>query len=801
MKTQLLSTLQTLKSVRSRSKGTKYDSLLSMAMDLPVENASCKATDDGENEFTNGFCNNQGETVEAKQSSNVNSSPPQWPLRHNNDNESPERHNLYSCNGFPQAKKPRYTYKGRISRIPSRYLDTDSDSGDGSVRKDGQNRLKIKRHRRIRKLPCNTSKLLANGFKQREDGLLLPLKEFEVDTITDEQECFANVEYPDVFENTSPISNDKISHVAHETLDGNETHQNPGLSNKIMRSETSQTVAVASEAIGVDNFISKSKQKAQHSLTSSCCCVDISSKNNASPCFESLMESRKQSTTETHHVDDQSLETFSTVHLNRTCKRKSLQAEDSSATETVVSSIEISKHCQVSCATHNGSKKCNNCVENSEYESSGKKTSGNPKKKRLVKTARRSSDQPALQEGLNNSQCNLLDPQTEGLKCLKDLKMRKVFAKKLKQKQLRRSEKPEKNDVLKRNWKNGVICKVKQRVFGKLDVGKMGKKSSKVNRSFNKVTKIKAAGVTRPSQPSQDLDRVLGMRQNSTAVYEFLVQWKNGTSCWVSSDDIVTNKHNHHLREYLVESEQDVSVVNRVPFQAYCCDSLSLKECKNTPKSKKALRKMLCVDEKVEKSVCSSPVISVKKQQHDVAVKYEQDICYVTINRETCKRKKTCLKIMADFITALEDAATSNCEAVVVHGLQSDVLCGLKLDDMSKTGVEKENIILSQARYYVTFALCHYCLSNVISELNIVIQSLQFHAAYFVLVFHLNLTGKCFTNLKVALHQAQSLFNNFLLRYATFLVVNLLKLKRIIKIQTLVINMENKVSKFNFLVF
>ena len=728
MKTQLLSTLQTLKSVHRRSKATKYDSLLSNTMDLPVENAFCNAGDDVENEFTNGSCSNQGETFEAKQSGNVNSSPQQWPFRHNNDNDSPERRNSYSCNGFPQARKQRYTYKGRISRIPSRYLDTDSDSGDGSVRKDGQSRLKIKRNRRMtRKLPCSTDKLLANGFKQREDAFVLSVKDLEVGAIADEHECFASVDYPDVFENTSPISNGKISHVAHETLDGNEEHQNHHLSNNVMCSETSQALAASSEDVGVDNFVSKSKQKAQHSLTSSCCCcVDISSKNNASVCFEC---SGEENTAETHHRNEQSLETFSATRSHTPCKRKSLLQEDSSATQTV-SPIGILKDSEVSCAIHNGNKKCNNCVKNNEYESCAKISSGIrnkfPKKKRLVKSTNRSSDELALNDSVKNSGYNLLLPRTEGLKDLKDLKMRKAFAKKLKQKQLRRSEKTEKNDVLKRNRKNGFICKVKEKVLGKLDVGKMVKKTNKVNRNCNKGTKIKAAGAKQPSQNSQDLDRVLGMRQSATAVYEFLVQWQNGTSCWVSSEDVVADKHNHYLREYLVENEQDVSVVNRVPFQAYCCDSLSLKECRNVPKSKRALRKMLCVEGKVEKTVCKPPVTSPKKQQNDVAVEYEENICYVTINRETCKRKNTCLKIMKDLITALEDAATSNCEAVVVHGLQSEVLCGLKLDDMSKTGVEKENLMLSQARYYAT------CLPLVILPFAIYLNCNQSNALFYV---------------------------------------------------------------------
>ena len=80
---------------------------------------------------------------------------------------------------------------------------------------------------------------------------------------------------------------------------------------------------------------------------------------------------------------------------------------------------------------------------------------------------------------------------------------------------------------------------------------------------------------------------------------------------------------------------------------------------------------------------------------------FGQTVIAINFQKEISFKVNTCLKIMADLITALEDAATSDCQAVVLCGLQSDVLCGLKLADMCKTGVEKENGILSQARYFI----------------------------------------------------------------------------------------------------
>ena len=708
----------------------KNDSFLGIAMDLPEENASCNGNDDGENEFTNGSSSNQGDAVEAKQRGNVNSSPSQWPLRHNNHNESLERHNSYSCNGFRQAKKPRYTYTGRISRIPSRYLDTDSDSGDGSVRKDAFNRLKVKRSRRRRKLPSSNNKLLANGFK--EDALLLSVTDFEVDAITEnlgEQECLANVEYSDVFEDTSPISKYKISRSNHETLDKNNSHPNTSLGNEMICSEFYQDNAVSGKAIITANSRSKPKQTVEHSFTSSGCCVDILCKNNSMPRLESLMESSKETTTKLQYVNEQKHENCSTRLSNLPCECKNLHEAsnggDSSTRQTVVSPKPILKDCQVSCAIHNDinttpsveRESCKKCEEfgvdssliwseniqngeDTEFELSGKLAgdigSKLLKKKRVAKSAKKSSKKLTLKEKLKDSDLGTVATEAGGFKCMKDFKMRKALANKLKQKQLRRNEKTDQNDILKRTRKNGVICNLKQKA--KVNVGKMERQTNKVNRKVNKVSKMK--DISKPSQHSEELDRVLGMRQSPSGIYEFLVEWRNGTSCWVSSDDIVMDKHNYYLREYLAESEQDVSVVNRVPFQAYCCDSLSLKECEPGLKSKKALRKMLCVETSVAKTVCK-PVAVCAKQKDDVSVEYEEEYCYIKLTRETCKRKNTCLKIMADLITALEDAATSDCQAVVLCGLQSDVLCGLKLADMCKTGVEKENGILSQARYFI----------------------------------------------------------------------------------------------------
>ena len=234
-----------------------------------------------------------------------------------------------------------------------------------------------------------------------------------------------------------------------------------------------------------------------------------------------------------------------------------------------------------------------------------------------------------------------------------------------------------------------MIGKLKRKPVEK--VKKAMKLQKKVDANANNRKDVQSVNQINTSFSPQELDRVLGMRRNPVGVYEFLVQWTNGTSCWVSSDQIVSNKHNCILREYLVENEQDVSVINRIPFQAYCCDSLSLKECKPEVKTKNVETMLL------GKSCLTS--CKMPKLRKEVTTENYGDHCYITVNRESCKRKLTCVKIITELITALEDASVSECQLVIIKGIGSKVFGGLNLDIVCKASVEeKGNVMLSKMR-------------------------------------------------------------------------------------------------------
>ena len=185
----------------------KNDSILTTRMDLPEGNVLHTNDVDGEKEFidrssyTNDF---------EEETDNVNTPAMEWSVRHNNETERFP----FTCNGFRRAKAPRYTCTGRITRVPSRYLDTDSDSSDGSKRKAAVSpcRLKVKRRR---KSSSTNNKLLVNGYKERDS---FSLENINSDRIVhqDKMDSLANVDYSEVFEGASPVSNDKIPTSTHE---------------------------------------------------------------------------------------------------------------------------------------------------------------------------------------------------------------------------------------------------------------------------------------------------------------------------------------------------------------------------------------------------------------------------------------------------------------------------------------------------------------------------------------------------------------------------------------------------------
>ena len=685
-------------------------------MDSPEHNVLYNDDINGQEEFNEGSSYRENLGEDAKPSDNVNTTALEWPLRHNNDSETI----AFSFNGFRRAKKPRYTYAGRISRVPSRYLDSDSDSSEGSARKAVVSRMKVKRRRKHPR----SNKLQVNGFREHNDKFSL-LADVHPDRIIydlneEKKDSLANFEYPEVFEEVSPTSEDTVSDVRQDK----QTKRFFQVTNKL-----NETIKDRGSLTNVKiNGILKSKcgsvfevdsKTTPECLKSTASCVDISTENKGQPRFDSPTLLTERSSTEPSCDERTSGKGDSKQctqgHLKRdiadSCNEACFNEScDSSTKATFVSSVQISKQREVSCASlvsndHEGSfHKGSTCLETAAISSfnnflPSEIVHGEEAEKELDLVKEAIVSKAYLEKAESFPTKQLVDEQnietqrkagnsefkSTGLNCFRNFKMRKIYVNKLNQKQPRRADRTNGNSGLK---KQGLIVQLKRRSVDK--VKKAVKLQKKINKlKVNHTKDVQNVKVVKTSPNCQELDRVLGMRRNPQGVYEFLVQWTNGTSCWVSSDQVVTNKHNCILREYLVENNQDISVINRIPFQAYCCDSLSLKECKPTIKPKK-VKKMLLAK--------ACPKIGISSEKKEVIVENDGDLCYITLTKETCKRKLTCMRIITEFIAALEDASVSDCQMVVIRGMGSKVFGGLNLEIVCN-GEEKGNSNLSKARY------------------------------------------------------------------------------------------------------
>ena len=680
-------------------------------MDVPEENVSHNNDINSLKEFKDS--SNYIEPIEENYvRDNVNTAL-EWPLRHNNDTESL----AFSFNGFKSIKKPRYTYAGRISRVPSRYLDSDSDSSDGSARKEIVSRLKVKRRR---KLSSTNKKSLANGFKEHDEKFSLKLN---ADTIIcnleeKERESLTNLGCSEVLEDISPISEDTISHITYGTQARKFFPADNTPSEALSDCEGFFEVKLNGILDSNDDSVSKLGLKND----SLCCleatrgCVDISTENKGSPRFSSRMLSPDQSLTENYCDKEPSdgckgeegLEDLSTKDVSHTKCKRALETCDSPTMDTFVSSIQISKQRKVSCASlvsNDSDVSCRKGSDNIGCLESAETSSANGRSVSEFELVKERVCQPDTgvdlvkeddvlseaclekseiltnkipkEEATSEKKGDDCGFKPKGLNCFNNFSMKRKYY---------RRTAVNSNSGLKNHT---VIGKLKRKPVEK--VKKAMKLQKKVDANANNRKDVQSVNQINTSFSPQELDRVLGMRRNPVGVYEFLVQWTNGTSCWVSSDQIVSNKHNCILREYLVENEQDVSVINRIPFQAYCFDSLSLKECKPEVKTKNVETMLL------GKSCLTS--CKMPKLRKEVTTENYGDHCYITVNRESCKRKLTCVKIITELITALEDASVSECQLVIIKGIGSKVFGGLNLDIVCKASVEeKGNVMLSKMR-------------------------------------------------------------------------------------------------------
>ncbi|XP_068681503.1 uncharacterized protein [Montipora foliosa] len=197
-------------------------------------------------------------------------------------------------------------------------------------------------------------------------------------------------------------------------------------------------------------------------------------------------------------------------------------------------------------------------------------------------------------------------------------------------------------------------------------------------------------------------DKVLGMRRNVSGTYEYLVQWKDGTSSWAPSNELVD--YEMDLKCFLGHELQETTVVNRLPYCAYWHDDLILHHS-NQAKIDRLLstddanfQMESTPDESNSQSIDAPVDESHFSDRHylckEVSVQKLDDCAHVIISRTSSKRQKINQRILDAVTLAMEEAAIDESKFVVLSGLGDESFCGVDLKDLLHIPCEKE------ARHY-----------------------------------------------------------------------------------------------------
>lgn len=188
-------------------------------------------------------------------------------------------------------------------------------------------------------------------------------------------------------------------------------------------------------------------------------------------------------------------------------------------------------------------------------------------------------------------------------------------------------------------------------------------------------------------------DRILGMRRNVSGMYEYLVQWKDGTSSWAPSNELAD--YELDFKCFLGHECQEVTVVNRLSYHAYWKDDLI--ECHSNQSEIDRLVStndvpLVQVNLKEEDNVHADESEPCEKRVicKEVSVQKLDDCLHVTIGRSSSKRRKINQRIVDSLTLVMEDAATDESEFVVISGLGDETFCGVDLKDLTRVPCEEE---------------------------------------------------------------------------------------------------------------
>ena len=189
-------------------------------------------------------------------------------------------------------------------------------------------------------------------------------------------------------------------------------------------------------------------------------------------------------------------------------------------------------------------------------------------------------------------------------------------------------------------------------------------------------------------------DRILGMRRNLSGTYEYLVQWKDGTSSWAPSDEL--SDYELDFKCFLGHDYQDMTVVNRLAYKAYWKEDL-IKYHRNQCE----IDRLVATDDVHSGQVGSGEHYldgqiddsdPCQKQYicKEVSVQKLHDCVHVAISRSSSKRSKINQRIVDSLTLVMEDAAVDESQFVIISGLGEETFCGVNLKDLTQVPCEEE---------------------------------------------------------------------------------------------------------------
>lgn len=668
-----------------------------------------------------------------------------WPPENQPQNDGKKRTVL---NGFRKIKAGIVTHGGRTSKLPARYLETDSESegtlkqkrirsrkddletsGERSIICKSTSKRKICKNGRTEPLQKKTQKVI----KRRRSSKSCCEADGDVGIHENGDSNF------DATQSTEPLSN--LSKTLPNTLKRNfyssrsdtessggetprkrgRTPKNSGYSTKKARGKTTNGKMDVNDSPHGDCCVSatnanltspnlkpkKKKRKLLNGLRSASFLQGVSSDDSSSE-----YSPKKRGRPPKHSYSTKNNDTFTRDHSSKNGVRKPW-----------VRPLLKSLHKRALYQSHE--EHLGNFLSSSEQKLTkaqlGKLVARKCTNGEVIKPKR---GRPSQLDLLRREQAKELYSFTDEDDCV-DLRKYNGHVKKMKK--LKKSKKFGKRPLAasKVNKAEKLLANKLKKKAIKRAAQKLSEKQTETLDSSDNVCNNSSESLQSRRRQRNKIDRVLGMRLNTTGSYEYLVQWKDGTSCWTSSDQAAD--YELDLKEFLGHEYQDICSVNRLVFKAYYEDNLdkvhsnlfksdveapctsdydTISEVEEEEDDDDDDELFSDADDIFDKDrvISEIPVVKPKKRGRkpqecnidrefvckEVSVQKLKDCTHITVSRSSGKQMRVNLRIIDSLTLALEEAAVDPSDTVVISGLGDNVFCGVDLETIVTVPLEGE---------------------------------------------------------------------------------------------------------------